>query len=65
MDAPLIKELITTAESVYGGEDKVEVLPTSAGTGPSYNFNHFLDAPMQLLGLEMHSLDRMHQMKIL
>ncbi len=51
MDAPLIKQLITTAESVYGGEDKVEVLPTSAGTGPSYDFNHFLDAPIAAFGV--------------
>ncbi|QEA52235.1 M20/M25/M40 family metallo-hydrolase [Loigolactobacillus coryniformis] len=51
MDAPLIKELIATAQTVYGGTDSVEVLPTSAGTGPSYNFNHYLHAPIAAIGI--------------
>ncbi|MTV82735.1 M20/M25/M40 family metallo-hydrolase [Secundilactobacillus folii] len=51
MDAPLITKLISTAQEVYGGEDKVEVLPTSAGTGPSYLFNHYLNAPVAAFGI--------------
>ncbi|MFC6170261.1 M20/M25/M40 family metallo-hydrolase [Loigolactobacillus jiayinensis] len=51
MDAPLIQQLIATAQTVYGGADSVEVLPTSAGTGPSYNFNHYLHAPIAAIGI--------------
>lgn len=51
MDAPIIKELIQTTESVYGGEDQVEVLPTSAGTGPAWEFNHYLNAPIAAFGI--------------
>lgn len=51
MDAPLILKLIETATDIYGGEDQVEVLPNSAGTGPSYNFNHYLNAPIAAVGI--------------
>lgn len=51
MDAPLINTLIQTARTVYGGENSIEVLPTSAGTGPSYNFNHYLNAPIAAFGI--------------
>ncbi|MEE6715488.1 M20/M25/M40 family metallo-hydrolase [Schleiferilactobacillus harbinensis] len=50
LDAPLVTRITDVAQTVYGS-DKVELLPSSAGTGPMYLFNHYLHAPLLAFGV--------------
>ncbi|KRL13917.1 M20/M25/M40 family metallo-hydrolase [Schleiferilactobacillus perolens] len=50
LDAPLVSRITTVAKAIYG-DDQVELLPSSAGTGPMYLFNHYLHAPLLAFGI--------------
>lgn len=50
LDAPLVQRITSVAETTYGA-GQVELLPSSAGTGPMYLFNHYLHAPLLAFGV--------------
>lgn len=45
LDAPFVNIVVDSAKKVYG-EDKVVLQPNSAGTGPMYGFNKYLNTPI-------------------
>lgn len=51
LDSPIVNTLIETANEFYGGEDKVEALPSSPGTGPMYVVNKYSKAPIIACGV--------------
>lgn len=51
LDSPIVNTLIQTAKDFYGGEDAVEALPSSPGTGPMYVVNKYAQAPIVSIGV--------------
>lgn len=51
LDNPIVNTLLQTAKDFYGGEDKVEALPSSPGTGPMYVVNKYAQAPIIACGV--------------
>ncbi|WP_099974534.1 M20/M25/M40 family metallo-hydrolase [Lactobacillus terrae] len=51
LDSKITNKLIETAVNYYGGKDKVEVLPSSPGTGPMHLVNQYTKAPIVSCGV--------------
>ncbi|TGD22923.1 M20/M25/M40 family metallo-hydrolase [Companilactobacillus suantsaicola] len=51
LDSPIVNKLIGTAKDFFGGEDKVEALPSSPGTGPMYLLNEYTHASIISCGV--------------
>lgn len=51
LDSPIVNTLIDTAKDYFGGEDKVEILPSSPETGPMYLVNKYSQAPIVACGV--------------
>lgn len=51
LDAPMIQSVLEVAADVYGGKENLQLIPTSAGTGPMYLFHHYLHAPLMSFGI--------------
>lgn len=51
LDAPIVRSILDVAAKVYGGENHLQLLPTSSETGPMYLFNHYLHAPLMSFGI--------------
>lgn len=51
LNSPIVNTLIDTAKEFYGGEDKIEALPSSPGTGPMYLVNKYAKAPIVACGV--------------
>lgn len=51
LNSPIVNTLIDTAKEFYGGDDKVEALPSSPGTGPMYLVNKYANAPIVSCGV--------------
>ncbi|MQS76739.1 M20/M25/M40 family metallo-hydrolase [Lactobacillus halodurans] len=51
LNSPIVDKLIGTAKDFFGGEDKVEALPSSPGTGPMYLLNEYTHASIISTGV--------------
>lgn len=51
LDSPIVNKLIDTAKDYFGGEDKIEALPSSPGTGPMYLLNEYTKASIVSTGV--------------
>lgn len=51
LDSPIVNKLIGTAKDFFGGEDKVEALPSSPGTGPMKLVNEYTHASIVSTGV--------------
>lgn len=51
LDSPIVNKLIDTAKDFFGGEDKIEALPSSPGTGPMNLVNHYTKASIVSTGV--------------
>ncbi|MCI1858296.1 MAG: M20/M25/M40 family metallo-hydrolase [Sporolactobacillus sp.] len=51
LDAPIVRKVLDVAARIYGGKDRLQLVPTSSGTGPMYLFNHYLHTPLMSFGV--------------
>lgn len=51
LNSPIVNTLIDTAKEFFGGDDKVEALPSSPGTGPMQLVNEYTKAPIISCGV--------------
>ncbi|NVY95782.1 M20/M25/M40 family metallo-hydrolase [Lactobacillus sp. DCY120] len=51
LSQPIVQSLIQTAQACYGGPEQVEVLPSSAGTGPMEVVSRYAKAPIVSCGV--------------
>lgn len=51
LNSPIVNKLIGTAKDFFGGDEKIEALPSSPGTGPMYLLNEYTQASIVSTGV--------------
>lgn len=51
MTDPFVQQVVKSAEKAYGGDTDILLVPNSAGTGPMYIFDQYLNLPILCSGV--------------